>query len=393
MPRPDSVWFSTLSPSERVELEAGPRDELLESPDVLVVGGGIVGLAIAYFLVERGAAVQLIEADSLAFGASGANAGGVWPNDQGPSHSEGFQKLAFMSRDLWGRLSLRPGFDFDWRVNGFLNVNPEKFAPTAADCAALYQNQGYTVHAVDAEQIELLEPNLKPGLATGLHYPSEAHVHPVKAALSFARAIRSRGGRITAGAAALSIVKESGRIVKVETVSGRLTPRFVVSATGWTAQWLRDVVPVLPPLRPVVGQLICTAPQPPILRGAVGGKYLVLQLKSGEIVTGGNLLESDNVTPDPNTSSQMSEAARDLIPQLRSVEFVRAWCGRRPATPDGLPVIDRAPDIANLFLAAGHFRNGVLLAPATGKLLSDLIVSDTQAPELSPFVATRFGNN
>lgn len=390
MPRPDSVWFATLSPSELKELEAGAGEELLKTPDVLVVGGGIIGLATAYYLAERGAAVQVIETDSLASGASGANAGGIWPNDQGPSHSVGFQQLAFLSRDLWGRLSLRPGFEFDWRVNGFLNVNPEKFAPTASECAARYQNDGYTVHAVDGGQISLLEPNLKPGLTTGLHYPSEGHVHPVKAAMSFARAIRAKRGRIATGVTAQSCVAQAGRIVSVETTAGSCAPRFVVSATGWTADWLKDVVHALPKLRSVSGQLISTDPLPPLLRGAVGGKYLVLQLRSGEIVTGGNLLESESLTPDPSLSAQFADAARDLLPQLQDVNFTRAWCGRRPTTPDGLPVIDRVPEFANLFLAGGHFRNGVLLATATGKLLSDWILTDTPARELAPFAATRF---
>ena len=354
---------------------------------MLVVGGGLIGLATAYYLAERSASVQLIEADSLASGASGANAGGIWPNDQGPSHPAGFQQLAFLSRDLWGRLSLRPGFEFDWRVNGFLNVNPEKFTPVAADCAARYQEQGYTVQAVDAGQISLLEPNLKPGLTAGLHYPSEAHVHPVKGALSFARAARAKGCRIATGVAAKSFVEQSGRIVSVETTAGRCAPRFVVSATGWTADWLRGVSQGFPQLRPVSGQLISTEPLPPLLRGAVGGKFLVLQLRSGEIVTGGNLVESESVTPDSNVSAQFADAARDLLPQLRDVDFRRAWCGRRPATPDGLPIIDRVPGFANLFLAGGHFRNGVLLAPATGKLLSDWIFAD--APALAGVGALR----
>lgn len=388
-----SVWFATLSAAERQELEAGPHDKLLTSPDVLVVGGGIIGLATAYFLAERGERVQVVEAASLAAGASGANAGGIWPNDQGPSHSAGFQQLALLSRDLWGRLSLRPGFEFDWRVNGFLNVNPEKFPPSAADCAARYQSQGYTVRAVDAGQISLLEPNLKSGLTAGLHYPSEAHVHPVKAALSFARTSRAKGARISSGVAAKSFVAQGGRIVSVETTVGRCAPRFVVSATGWTTDWLRGAPQALPPLRSVSGQLISTEPLPPILRGAVGGKYLVLQLRTGEIVTGGSLLESEGVAPDPVLSEQFADAARELIPQLRSVAFSRAWCGRRPATPDGMPIIDRAPGFENLFLACGHFRNGVLLAPATGKLLSDWIATDARGPEMDRFMINRFYDN
>jgi glycine/D-amino acid oxidase-like deaminating enzyme len=386
----NSIWFATLSATERDELDAGSQQELLQTPDVLVVGGGIVGLATAYFLADRGARVLLIEAATIASGASGANVGGIWPNDQGPAHSPGFQQLAFLSRDLWGRLSLRPDFDFDWRVNGVLNVNPEKFPPSAADCAARYQEQGYTVHAVDAAQIAALEPALKPGLITGLHYPSEAHLHPVKASLSFLRAARRKGAAIAPGVAARALVHEKGRVTRVDTTAGPVNPRFVISATGWTADWLRGALRELPPLRSVSGQLIGTDPLPPLLNGPVVGKFLVLQLRTGEIVTGGNLLESESVTPDPDLSARFAEAAGDLVPRLRDVPFPRAWCGRRPMTPDGLPIIDRAAGFDNLFLACGHYRNGILLAPATGKLLSEWILSDTPAPELAPFRITRF---
>ncbi len=385
----DSIWFATLSAAQRRELDIGVEQEILTTPDVLIVGGGIIGLATAYFLADRGASVQLIEAGTIAGGASGANAGGIWPNDQGPAHPPGFQPLAFLSRDLWGRLSLRPGFDFDWRVNGVLNVDPEKFPPSAAESAARHQEQGYTAHAVDAGQIALLEPNLKPGLNSGIHYPSEAHVHPVKAVLSFVRAARQAGAHLAAGVAARSLVQQANRATRVETTAGTIEPRYIVSATGWSADWLRGTLPQLPPVRSVSGQLISTDPQPPLLTGSVVGKFLVLQLRTGEIVTGGNVLESENVTPDPALSAHFADAARDLIPALHDVSFPRAWCGRRPGTPDGLPIIDRASRIENLFLACGHYKNGVLLAPATGKLLADWILSGTRPEELNPFAADR----
>ncbi|MGE5194799.1 MAG: NAD(P)/FAD-dependent oxidoreductase [Deltaproteobacteria bacterium] len=390
MSSPASVWFATLSPTERRELNGGSDQAILTIPDVLVVGGGIIGLATAYFLADRGASVQVIEAGTIASGSSGANAGGIWPNDQGPSHTAGFQQLAFLSRDLWGRLSLRPDFDFEWRVNGVLNVNPEKFPPSASECAAHFQEQGYTVHAVDAGQIALLEPGLKPGLTSGLHFPSEAHLHPVKAALSFARAALRKGAGIATGVAARSLDHRNGRVITVETTAGPIAPRFVVSATGWTAEWLQGAISELPPLRSVSGQLIGTDPLPPLLKGAVVGKFLILQLRTGEVVTGGNLLESESLIPDPALSAQFADAARELVPQLRDVSFPLAWCGRRPTTPDGLPIIDRAPGLDNLFLAGGHYRNGVLLAPATGKLLSEWILCDAPAAELAAFQARRF---
>ncbi len=410
----DSIWFATLSAAERRELDVGVEQEVLKTPDVLIVGGGIIGLATTYFLAEGGASVQLIEAGTFACGASGANAGGIWPNDQGPSHPEGFQQLAFLSRDLWGRLSLRPGFDFDWRVNGVLNVNPEKFLPSAAESAARHQEQGYTVHAVDAGQIALLEPNLKPGLNSGLHYPSEAHLHPVKAALSFAREAQRKGAHLATGVAARSLVQQANRVARVETTAGTIEPRFIVSATGWSAEWLRGAIPVLPPVRSVSGQLISSDPQPPLLRGSVAGKFLIIQLRTGEIVTGGNLLESESLTPDPSLSAQFAEAARELVPQLRNVEFFlrlvrptpgdprritrhrsRLWSRqpvprlrplpqRRPARPGDRQTPQRMGPVGN---ATG--RIGAVRAEPVRKLAPDACLASESMPTLLEDMETR----
>jgi glycine oxidase len=386
----ESVWFATLSPAERGHLDC-LRGEITHSrPDVLVVGGGLVGLAIAYYLADRGAKVQVIEGNTLASGASGANAGGIWPNDQGPLHSAGFQTLAFLSRDLWGRLSLRPDFDFDWRVNGLLNVNAGRIGPSATSTAKRLQDQGYAVQDVDAEQIAELEPALRSGLSYGLHLPSEAHLHPVKAAVSLVRALRRRGVGMSVGVVASRLLMHGEKIKGVETTAGSIEAQHVVAATGWSAAWLGTAMSPLPPLRPVSGQLISTPPLPPLLRGTVAGEFLVFQLRSGEVVTGPDVVESDRLVPDPALSLQFADAARDLIPALRDVAFDRAWCGIRPGTPDGLPVIDRAANAENLWLACGHFRNGVLLAPGTGKLLADWIVRKTQPEELIPFAASRF---
>ncbi|MFN0054831.1 MAG: NAD(P)/FAD-dependent oxidoreductase [Planctomycetales bacterium] len=377
------VWLERLALPEREVLEAGRGRLLHDEPDVLVVGGGIVGLSIAYFLSERGATVQLLETNTLAGGASGANAGGIWPNDQGPLHPPGFQALAQQSRDLWGRLSLSPEFDFDWRVNGLLNVNADRIGPSATEAAARLQELGYTLHAVDAEQIALLEPQLRPGFVSGLHLPSEAQLNPVKAAVSLARAARTAGVGIATGAAALSVHKAGGRITQVETTAGRVSPGQVVSATGWNASWLHEVTP-LPPLRPVSGQLISTDPLPPLLSGVVIDRYLMFQLRTGEVVTGGNLVEEDRLIPDAALSEQFAQAACETLPALRAVPFTRAWCGVRPGSPDGLPIVDRAQGLDNLWWACGHFRNGVLLAPVTGKLLAEWILTGARPESLEP---------
>ncbi|MGQ0634191.1 MAG: NAD(P)/FAD-dependent oxidoreductase [Planctomycetaceae bacterium] len=386
----ESVWRATLSAAERVQLQADRGRLLHTRPDVLIVGGGLVGLCLAYYLAEEGTCVQLIEASSLGDGASGANAGGVWPNDQGPSHPPGFQSLAFLSRDLWSRLSVRPGFDFDWRVNGFLNVNSDRIGPDVQAAARAVQEQGYAGQAVDGEQIRRLEPQLRPDVAYGLHAPSDAHLHPLKAAASLARAARALGAGIATGIRAVDAECDDVSIQRVETTAGPIAARHVVAATGWSRAWVEAAAQDLYPLRPVRGQLIATAPLPPLLAGSVAGGCLVVQLKSGEIIAGGDVVESDSLTPDPAVSARFAKTAGDLIPALRDVRFERAWCGLRPGTPDGLPVIDRSTNTPNLWLACGHFRNGVLLAPGTGKLLSAWIRSGERPAELAPFCWARF---
>lgn len=386
----DSIWFATLTDAERLQLHASAGEPLLTRPDLLVVGGGIIGLSIAYFAAERGLRVQLIEAGQLAGGASGANAGGIWPNDQGPAHTTGFQQLAFLSRDWWARLAVRPSFHFDWRVNGLLNINLEKMPAAPAVHAAALQEQGYTVQSVDTEQIASLEPNIRTLATGGIHCPSDAHLNPVKAALSFAAAARQRGACISTGVRALSAEMRGGRVISVSTTGGLIESGAVVCASGWTADWVAPLLENPAPLRPVSGQLIATDPQPPLLKGSIAAKFIILQLRTGEIVTGGNLLEADSLTPDAALSQQFADAARDLLPALKEVPFTRSWCGLRPSTPDGSPVIDIAPGAANLWLACGHFRNGVLLAPATGKLVIEWIASNRRPEELAPFRLDRF---
>lgn len=383
LPLPNEfLWKHILPPGDRAELE---RDDglALPRPDVLVIGGGIIGLAVAHALASRKRSVQLIDAGPLADRATAASAGGIWPADQGPHHPPAFQTLALLGRDLWGRMSLKPDFDLDWRVNGFLTVNPDRFGNDAATFAHTAQEAGYTVHAVDGEQIAHLEPHLRPGLAAGIHCPSDAHLHPLKAAASLARSARRAGAKLAPGTSWISTETAAGRVVSVQTSRGSCTPGHVVICSGSLAPAPAELV------RPVSGQMIATGPLPPLLRGTVGGKFLTLQLKSGEIITGGTVAENDRLEPDPVLSAQLAQAARELIPALADVPFTRAWCGVRSATRDGLPVVDRSPGLENQWLSTGHHRNGLLLAPATAHLLADWICQGSRPEELAPLSATR----
>ena len=381
--RNEGVWQATLPAEDRRQLEAD--DGLPNGPvDVLVVGGGIIGLAVAHQLSLKKQRVQVIERGLPGDGAPGAGAGGIWPSDQGPQHPAGFAPLALASRDLWGRLSLQPDFAIEWRVNGFLTVNSNRFGGDAPSYATAAQEAGYTVHAVDGDQIAQLEPNLKPGWAAGVHCASDAHLNPLRGAASLLRAGRKRGVRLATRTELTELRQAGGRVTTVLTTRGEVSAGNVVVCTGAGITLLSGQV------RPVSGQLIATAPQPPLLKGTVGGDFLTLQLKTGEIVTGGTLREGSDTRPDGELSERLQAAAWDLIPKLKGVPFERAWCGVRSATADGLPVVDRVPGCENLWVATGHHRNGVLLAPITGLLLAQWLTEGGVADELAPLRADRW---
>ena len=370
----ESVWWPTLTPAQQAEL--GRDDGLNSQPDVLVVGGGIIGLAVAHALAQQKQVVQLIEQGNLGGGATAGSAGGIWPADQGPFHPPAFGPLALLSRDLWGRLSLKPDFDLDWRVNGFLTVNPERFQGAAGPFANTAQELGYTVHAIDAEQVARLEPRLAPAPAGGIHCPSDAHLHPLKGVVSLARAARRHKARLAVQTRLLEVRRAGGRVLSVLTSRGECRPSQLVLCTGHEAQLPAGV------LRPVWGQLIATDPLPLLMKCTIGGPALTLQLKSGEVVTGGTQAEGVNLVPDAGLSAHLAEGVAQLLPGVPGLRFTRAWCGVRSTTRDGLPIIDRAPECENEWLALGHHRNGVLLAPATGELLARWIVSGDQPEEL-----------
>ena len=262
--RNEGVWQATLPAEDRRQLEAD--DGLPNGPvDVLVVGGGIIGLAVAHQLSLKKQRVQVIERGLPGDGATGAGAGGIWPSDQGPQHPAGFAPLALASRDLWGRLSLQPDFAIEWRVNGFLTVNSNRFGGDAPSYATAAQEAGYTVHAVDGDQIAQLEPNLKPGWAAGVHCASDAHLNPLRGAASLLRAGRKKGVRLATRTELTELRQAGGRVTTVQTTRGEVSAGNVVVCTGAGITLLSGRV------RPVSGQLIATAPQPPLLKGTVGG--------------------------------------------------------------------------------------------------------------------------
>jgi glycine oxidase len=379
MVRDQPVWRDTAGPEVLTALEPGIPDELDDRPDVLVVGGGVIGLATAALCSRAGrGTVTLIERDRLASGASGSAAALLTPEAHVWTDPAPF--VAFARRSL----ELLRALDGEW--DGALGVEPLDWLVALPQALPLEADLGPLVDVLDPSDAHAIEPELGdvPG---ALRIRGQARVHPLR----LAAALAARAGRVASGVEMLDVTTDGRRITAVRTSHGDVRPGAVVFATG-LAPDLADVPDLAVPQRWVKGHLLATAPAPFQLRTALAAlEGLVLQLPDGEIVAGGTLDEGDH---DPNVSERVIEKIRagltTLLPRTAGIPAGHAWCCFRPTTVDEQPVIDRVPGVDNAWVTCGHFRTGILMAAGTGDALARWIGTGDRPEGVAPFGLERF---
>ena len=310
------IWDDLAPPEDPSALDPGPRS-LDTQPDVLVVGGGAIGLCVAASCVGAGMSVLLLERGRLAEGASGRAAGGLSPD----GHPE--------FGDDWGRLARRS-----------LALHRE-----------LDERDGYGLRNVDV----LIPPDLR--------IPDQAHADPVRFAASVAR----RAGDISTRTACEYTLTSGGSVVTVKTNHGVLHPGAVVFATGMAP-------PQVPQMRQslVKGHLVATEAAGFELDGIVtDGEILVLQTTDGRLVAGGTKDRHDTAEPiDQATVDRIMRRLVELVPSAEGLVCTHTWTCFRPCCADELPVVDLVPGLRNAWFVAGLYSTGILLAPVIGEIVS-----------------------
>lgn len=314
------VWEDLLSDDDRTLLEDGVADGWTDTPDVLVVGAGVVGLAVAALCRRAGMRVCVLERARIAAGASGRAAGGLGP-DVHPELGEDWHRLARES------LALHQQLDSEW---------------------------DYGLRPIDV----LVPPEGR--------IPDQAHVDPLRFAIALAR----RAGGIATRTECEYTLTSGGRIVKVRTSWGEIEPGAVVFATGSIPSQVTGVAQGL-----VKGHLIATEPASFELGELVSdGNVLVVQLRDGRLVAGGTK-DRDDTSEAVNGAvvASVERLMRELVPRAEGLRTTHAWCCWRPCCDDELPVVDRVPGSRNAWFAGGLYSTGILMAPIIGRSLSEAI--------------------
>ena len=379
MIRGEPVWRDTAGPGVLAALEPGIPDDFDDHPDVLVVGGGAVGLATAALCSRADlGTVAVIERDRLASGASGGAAALLTPQAHVWTDPAPFVALARRSLELLRAL------DDDW--GGAVGVHPLEWLVALPQPLPLETDLGPLVDVLDPAGAHAIEPEL--GYVPGaLRIRGQARVHPLR----LAAALAAHAGGGATGVEMLGVRIDRGRVTTVHTSHGDMHPGAVVFATGLAPE-LPNVPELAVPQRWVKGHLLATAPAPFRLRTALAAlEGLVLQLAGGEVVAGGTLDEGDH---DPGVRDDVIESIRvalaTLLPRTAAIPAGHAWCCFRPTTADEQPVIDRVPGVENAWVTCGHFRTGILVAAGTGDVLARWIRTGERPEGVAAFGLGRF---
>ncbi len=367
-----------------------------QTTDVIIVGGGVIGCAIAYHLAKAGVKATVLERAYVAAEASSAAAGMIAPlaeaKERGP-----FLDLCLSSRELFPHeveeIEQASGMDVGYVASGLLQL-----AFSAAEEETLQarlarqQDAGLRQEWLGPKQVLSVEPAVSTKVLGGIYSPEEPHIDSQRLTEAYAKAATALGADIRTGVEVTSLMRNGNRVTGVRTSSGNLYAEQTVLAAGaWTAKLARQLGWELP-IRPVRGQMLSFADAGRPIRHVVWGNGAYLVAKANDTVFVGATVEEVGFRKQTTATARdwMLRSARTLVPTLANASIAKHWAGFRPATIDHLPILGPLPGWEGVSIASGHFRNGILLAPVTAQLAAQWLTGRETDISLEPFSPSRF---
>ncbi len=378
--------------------------------DVVVIGGGVIGAACAYYCADAGLRVTVVERGSPGGGTTAACEGNILLSDKKPGPE---LDLALLSFRLWGELADRHGAEtFEYQAKGGVVVATTESAATGlVGLTASQRRSGVEAVDVSRDELRQLEPNVSPAAVGGAFYPQDGQVQPMLSAARLLQQVRAKGGRVLTGTAVTGFVRGADDAVLGVRTDSSAEPQvrggWTINAAGtWSGQIAESArAPI--PIMPRRGFILVTEPLPRVVRHKVYTAEYVANVASSDagletsvVVEGtqaGTLLigaSRERVGFDRSISlpviRRLAAQAIEVFPFLERVSLMRTYLGFRPYCPDHLPVIGADPRAPGLIHATGHEGAGIGLATGTGSLIAQLITGEPLTLDLSHFRPDRF---
>ena len=367
--------------------------------DVLILGGGLMGTATAFFLRQRGLSVILLERGLVGQQASGVNFGNV--RRQGRFLPQ--LPLANRSREIWGRLPELLGEDVEFLPSGHLRV---AYTPEAVALMEAYRDgarpYGLELEIMSGNAVRARFPWLSPEVLAGSYSPRDGHANPRLAAPAFARAARRAGARIEENAEVLHIEREAGGF-RLDTADGRgwRAPVLQVSAGAWggrIAERLGEPVPITargPQMGVTEAVPYALEPVLGITTKEIREVIYLRQVTRGNIVFGGTGhvpadLDTLRAGVDPRITLHQFTQLRRMVPAIGALRIIRVWSGIEGYMRDDIPVMGPSVRWPGLFYAFGFCGHGFQLGPGVGDVMAELIATGRTETPIEPFHIGRF---
>jgi glycine oxidase len=362
--------------------------------DVVIVGGGVMGCAVAWRLARRGVGRIVVLERAIPGAEASSAAAGILGAQAESAEASPLLDLMLRSRAAWpgfaAELRETSGVDVGYWACGAISVAfSSEEAERLARSAAWQAERGLSAERLDASALTELEPAISPRALAGLLLPDDAQVEPRALSKALALAAAKAGVTFRTGYVR-RVVAEGGRARGVELDSELVSAGAVVLAAGSWSALVEGAA--LPPraVRPVRGQMVELETRPAPLRHVVfSGHGYVVPRRDGRVLAGSTMEQvgfEKQVTA--GGLAQILGLAMDLVPSLAEAPVSAYWSNFRPWTEDGLPLLGPSP-LAGLFLATGHFRNGILLVPATADAVAACVAEGKAPPSLAPFSPAR----
>ncbi|MDQ3712678.1 MAG: glycine oxidase ThiO [Acidobacteriota bacterium] len=390
---------------------------LSKNQDILIVGGGIIGLATARELRKKGVErITLLEKNSACgMEASSAAAGMLAPQAEA-DEADDFFEFCQASRDLFPNFAKQlfdeTGVDIELDQTGTLYLAFTDEDAEELEKRFVWQKEvNLKVEKLSAKEVLEIEPNVSKNVLFGLRFPTDWQVENQKIVEAFNKQltgialnkfmqrnsmdkVRARNGAEFVSREVRSLIFENNKVIGVETdIEKFYAPIIIIASGAWTSL-IRDKFNLLSniEIKPIRGQMLAFNDNHKLFRHVIYSPrgYLVPR-KNCRILVGATVEDVgfDNRTTDLGTVSLLN-IAFEIAPEIRNLSLKKTWAGLRPFASDGLPILGTVPEIENLFVATAHYRNGILLAPKTAEILADKIVGNAESKYLEIFSPRRF---
>ena len=351
------------------------------SADVIVLGGGVIGCAIAYNLAKLGVKTLVIEKDEIGTGASSRNGGGVRQSARDPRELP----LAMHAvQNIWPGLSDELGSDVEYCQGGNLRLGKTgEHVDFLRNMVDVQSKQGLELEMLDNDAVRELLPYASESIIAASWCPSDGHGNPMLTTLAFYKKALELGADFIVGETALEVLLKKGRVAGVRTDQDVYESPVVVNAAGVGARKIAQSVGLDIPMQPRLVECLVTDQQPRLFNqmlGTAGSDFYGHQSKHGSFVFGGMTgwepyeFKDFNSVTGSNTAPSCCRAILDYFPWMERSNVVRAWSGFLAVVADMVPVMGKAEEVPGFIFSSCFCGHGYGISPAVGQLISELIV-------------------